>query len=142
MKRILPVLGLLCVASLLAGCNTPASRINRSLALFNTLPAPEQELIKQGRVAVGFTADMVKLALGDPDRIYARTDALGQSESWVYTTWGARRGGAFYYRGYYHHLYPALYPFWTDFDEREELERCKVTLKDGKVTVIEEMNHS
>jgi len=132
----------LVLAGFLAGCSTAATRINRNQELFNSLAAKDQELIKQGRIAVGFTSDMVRLALGEPDRVYARTDARGESESWVYTTWGSRGGGMVYYRGYYHHGFPGRYNYWTDFEDREELERSKVTIKDGKVVSVEEMRRS
>ena len=142
MKKLPAVLCLLILAGFLAGCSTPATRINRNLALFNSLPASDQELVKQGRVAVGFTTDAVRLALGDPDRIYTRTDVGGQSESWVYSTWSSRGGGMIYYRGYYHHGFPGMYHYWMDFDDREEVERFRVIIKDGKVTAVEEMRRS
>ena len=60
-----------------AGCATPQARINKNPEAFDRCTPQQQELIKQGKVGIGFDAGMVKLALGDPDRITIRTDASG-----------------------------------------------------------------
>ncbi|HTX64667.1 MAG TPA: hypothetical protein VMD31_02775 [Opitutaceae bacterium] len=70
---------------LLAGCvSTPADRIARNRAAFDSWPAPVQALVQAGHIAVGFTADQVRLALGAPDRITLRTTAAGTDEIWTY----------------------------------------------------------
>lgn len=139
MKRQLLVLGCVLGLSLLAGCSTPQSRIRSNPELFNGLPAGDQDLIKQGKVAIGFTAEMVKLAVGEPDRVYSRTDATGRNEVWVYTSYSSRGGAMVYYRGFYHRRHPGMYAYFTDYNDREVLERYKVSFKDGRVSSIEEM---
>ena len=139
MKRSIVLLGLLLGLFALGGCSTPATRIRQSPELFNSLSAQDQELIKQGKVAVGFTPEMVKLAVGEPDRIYTRTDADGKNESWVYTSYSSRGGTMVYYRGFYHRWHPGMYAFYADYSDREAVERYRVTFKDGRVSSIEEM---
>ncbi len=140
MKRHLLVLGCLVGLSLLVGCSTPQTRIRSNPELFNSLPPGDQELIKQGKVAVGFTGEMVKLAVGEPDRIYTRTDASGRNEVWVYTSYSSRGGVMVYYRGFYHRRHPGMYAYFADYNDREVLERYKVSFKDGVVSSIEEMS--
>jgi hypothetical protein len=126
-------------AGLLAACSTPEARIKRNRAVFDALPAAEQALIREGKVGVGFTPDMVLLAVGDPDQRWLRTDAKGQSEVWTYTTYDGLDGAPLY-RGYYHR-YQGGYPFFYD-DYRQGSARAreyfKVTFQDGRVTLVEQ----
>lgn len=73
-----------CLGLVWAGCSSPASRISHNRNEFNSYPAEVQAKIRAGDVAIGFTAPQVKMALGEPDRIYTRTTAKGSSEVWVY----------------------------------------------------------
>ena len=140
MKRFLLLLGCSLGLAFLAGCNTPQTRIRSNLELFNSLAPSDQTLIQEGKVAVGFTPEMVKLAVGDPDRVYTRTEATGQSETWVYTSYSSRGGAMLYYRGFYHRRHPGQYAYWLDYNDREVLERYRVSFKDGKVASIDEMS--
>lgn len=124
---------------LLAACSTPAARIKRNQAVFDALPAAEQALIREGKVGVGFTPDMVLLAVGDPDQRWTRTDAQGRAEVWSYTTYDGQDGAPLY-RGYYHR-YQGGYPFFHDDylgGPARAREYFKVTFKDGKVTMVEQ----
>lgn len=134
-------LAILAAVALLAGCASPQTRIAENRALYDSLPAESQELIQEGRVAVGFTPEMVMLALGDPDRVYSRTDASGKSESWAYTSYRLGDGHRIY-SGYYHRWYPMRYPYYLDFafDDREVYERTKIVFKNGVVDSIEEVS--
>jgi outer membrane protein assembly factor BamE (lipoprotein component of BamABCDE complex) len=90
------------------GCSTPETRIRRNPELFAQLSPEQQELIRRGQVAVGFNAEMVRLALGEPDRYTTRSDQDGTSEVWHYVTYDAPTGGPLY-RGWYHRYY-----MWED----------------------------
>jgi hypothetical protein len=68
----------------LAGCDTPTARIHSNPGAFAQLPPDQQSLVQQGKVAVGFTADAVRLALGAPDRVTVRRSSTAQSEVWHY----------------------------------------------------------
>jgi outer membrane protein assembly factor BamE (lipoprotein component of BamABCDE complex) len=52
-----------------SGCNTVDHRIGEKPDVFNRLDPKAQAEIRQGRVHVGYTPDMVYLALGQPDKI-------------------------------------------------------------------------
>lgn len=69
---------------LLTGCSTVSSRIDRNRAEFDRYPLAVQEKIAAGEVDVGFTADQVRIALGEPDRVSTRTSADGVAEIWGY----------------------------------------------------------
>jgi len=90
----------LCIA-LLAGCETPDSRIRNSPQIFARLTPDQQALVKGGQIAVGFDMDMVRLALGEPTRITMKTNRGGQYEVWHYVTYEDYQG-AVIYTGYYH----------------------------------------
>jgi len=83
MKKIL-----ICVtfASLLfaVACSTPDSRIKSDRTAFKSWPADVQAKVANGKVDVGFTEEMVRVALGDPDRVLSRTTNHGVDEVWVY----------------------------------------------------------
>lgn len=77
---LLPSLALL----LLFGCSSPEARIKSHQSTFNSLSPEDQGKVRGGHVDVGFTQEMVQMALGDPDRRYTRTTANGSSEVWAY----------------------------------------------------------
>lgn len=82
---------LLLVVALLGGCaSTPDTRIANNRASFDSLPAEAQQKIRAGQVAVGFTPEMVRLALGEPDRVFTRHSDRGDTEVWGYRNRGPR----------------------------------------------------
>jgi hypothetical protein len=142
MKTSLRVILLSAYAAVLVfapGCSTTESRIRRNPELFSQLNTEQQEMIRRGQVAVGFNAEMVRLALGEPDRYTSRTDQDGTSEVWHYVTYDAPTGVPLY-RGWYHRYYmwgDPLYPFYTSFPDRRERERFSVVFRNGTVTALE-----
>ncbi len=124
----------------LTGCSTPQSRINQNPAVFGRLTPEQQLLIKEGKVSLGFDTAMVKLALGDPDRIHERTDASGTSEVWSYVTYEGD-DGLILYTGYYHRYYyglsDAFYPYYLAYPTRHEHTHFRVVFREGKVVLIE-----
>jgi hypothetical protein len=140
-RRLRPLAGVFAglALGLLAACSTPDARIRRNQALFDSLPATEQALIREGKVGVGFTPEMVRLAVGDPDQRWVRTEAGGRSEIWSYTTYDGFDGAPLY-RGYYHR-YHGGYPFFYDgfyHGSARPREYFKVTFVNGKVTAVEQ----
>jgi hypothetical protein len=90
-----PKLSLLLAAGLAlvaAGCSTVDSRIAKNRAAFNTWPPAVQDLVVQGQIAVGFTTDQVRVAVGEPDRVWTRTTVDGTSQVWSYRDRGPRFG--------------------------------------------------
>jgi hypothetical protein len=124
----------------LAGCSTPQTRIQKNPELFSSLSAEDQQTIKEGRVALGFTAEMTKLALGDPDRVTTRTDSGGTSEVWRYTTYESD-DGMYLFRGYYHRYYTygdPFFPYYLNYSSRRERDYLKITFTDGRISSIEQ----
>jgi hypothetical protein len=77
--------------ALLAACASPQSRIKAHRAAFDAYPPAIQRKISDGIADVGFTREQVQLALGTPDRRYARKTADAEQEVWGY---GAARGAS------------------------------------------------
>ena len=70
---------------LLAACSTIDRRIADHRADFDRYPPQVQQQIRAGQVAVGFTPEQVRMALGKPDRVIEQTDPSGQTLQWIYT---------------------------------------------------------
>ena len=80
-----PVWTVLPVLLLLAGCaTTPTQRIAKNQDLFDSFPVAAQARIRGGQIDLGFTPDMVRIALGDPQRKVLRRTADGDTEIWLY----------------------------------------------------------
>lgn len=77
-------LPLVAAVLLISACSTPSSRIAHHQAAFDSWPADVRQKVQAGRIDVGFTSEMVQVALGEPDRTFMRTNAQGTSEVWVY----------------------------------------------------------
>ncbi len=126
-----------------AGCaTTPQDRIRRHADLFATFPPDIQAKVRQGRVEPGFTHDMVRLALGRPDRVITRVSPEGETVIWVYTdavpeTWSEPVPVYWPYRtasGVYR-WYPDI--FWSYRTAWRERDAARIEFRDGKVTSIE-----
>lgn len=72
----------------LAGCATPASRISDAKTVYDGYPPEVQQKIAAGEVAVGFTQEQARMALGEPARKYTRTTTSGTAEIWGYNRTG------------------------------------------------------
>lgn len=141
---------LLSLSVLLAftGCQTVDTRINEKPAVFSSLDKTTQDMIKKGIIGIGYTEDMVYLALGSPDQIRESVTANSRTLLWIYNTYTthydtAYMGGYYgypyrpYYRPYYGYYYP-LYMGGGTYTEKEE--RIRVTFDGGKVTAIDQMH--
>ena len=80
------------VLLLCAGCQTPQDRISLHRDQFTTYPPDVQAKIQAGLVEVGFTADQVLMARGEPDRKMLRQTPNGTEEDWFYGDHRARLG--------------------------------------------------
>lgn len=125
----------------LAGCSTPATRIKANPEAFNRLTPQQKTLVEAGQIALGFSEEAVKLALGDPDRVFVRTDTSGETAIWHYVTYEAN--GQILYTGYYHTGrygwgWGVAYPYYLDFPDRRVRDRFRVELKRGVVSAITE----
>jgi hypothetical protein len=127
----------------LAGCATPETRIRTHPEIVAQIAPPQLDLIKKGRVAPGFDMEMVRLALGEPDRVDMRaitgTTTGDCNEIWTYANYESAEGRPLY-RGLYHRFYVAgnpLYPFYLNYPARRERERFRVVFKGDKVIATE-----
>lgn len=74
----------LLMVALLAACSTTASRISEQQGVFDSYPAEVREKIRAGQVAIGFSPEQARMALGEPSRIYSRQTGQGEAEIWSY----------------------------------------------------------
>ncbi len=129
-----------------SGCQTVESRIKEKPDVFAKLDAATQDKIKQGIIEIGYTEDMVYLALGAPDQKRESIRANGKSITWIYNTYYSRYDGADYigyhrsvYFDPYLHAYRMYYrPVFADTYIQEKEERIRVVFKEGKAAVIEQ----
>jgi len=143
LKKIIFFAGLLLV---LAGCNTIDHRISEKQDVFNRLDPQTQGKIRQGVVEVGYTEDMVYIALGPPDARYQKTTVKGDETTWTYKTYyeqfegvehvGYRRIVFFDPADHVYHVYyePVSEPIYSEHEE----DNIRVTFVNGKVTAIEQ----
>lgn len=78
------LLGVLLAGGIAAGCSSVDSRIARHRDVFSSWPPEVQEKVAAGEIGLGFTPDQVRVALGEPDRVFTRTTADGTVEVWSY----------------------------------------------------------
>lgn len=122
-----------------SGCATPATRIQANPDVYARLSEDQQALVRAGKVAIGFSADAVKLALGDPDRVAVRTDPDGQTEVWHYLTYEA--GGRILFTGHFHTgrlWWGGVYPYYLRYPNRTVRDRFTVHFRNGRVSAIVE----
>jgi len=88
------------------GCSTVDSRIAKNRDAFTTWPPAVQDKVVVGQIDIGFTPEQVRVALGEPDRVFTRTTGDGTSQVWSYREKGPRFGfgvgvgmGSFGHRG-------------------------------------------
>jgi hypothetical protein len=141
--------GVLLVAALmLGGCSsTPESRIEKNPQAFERLSDDEKEKVLRGEITIGFSQEMVLLALGDPDRTSTRTTADGSFENWAYLGQRLVRN-PYYHHGFAHSRwyycpyrrgyvrYRPMFHHHPDF-VRENYTEKLVQFKEGKVVSIE-----
>lgn len=121
-----------------AGCSSPDSRIKSNQAAFNSWSYDVQSKVKTGQIAVGFTPEMVLMALGEPAGKSLRTTAAGTAEVWTYTEskprvsiglgMGSYSGGSSYAGGV---------AVGNGGDWRND-EKMRVVFDGGRVVAVEE----
>ena len=125
-----------------AGCATPERRIRSHPEIFASFPTNVQANVRSGIVEVGYTPDMVYIALGRPDRVFERATAEGRLEIWVYidvaySTQFEPIETTYWYRTHRGDLRLARDWSWVDVRRRNEYEILRIEFKDGKVAAIE-----
>ncbi len=133
----------LLLLALLAGCASPAQRIKKNQDLFDSFPVATQARIRGGKIDLGFTTDMVRIALGDPQRMRVRRTATDTLNIWLYidtiqqyerqhadidglSLYGPNGGGA------------VGGTAWFNVLQEKEILKIRAEFKDGRVVAIEE----
>lgn len=143
-KRAAVAVLLLCFLAGLSGCNTVERRIRQNPELFMSLNPEEQQKIREGRVSVGFTPEMVKLAWGSPDFRQVTISEEDETQVW---TWISRRSvySGRRFAGYQRDVYfdrraqkhrSFMRPVYVDTYRTVESELGRIEFRDGKAAVI------
>jgi hypothetical protein len=147
MKRsTLPLVLAVLAAGLLAGCSTVESRIKEKSAVFSALDPQTQQKLRKSVVEVGYSPDMVYIALGTPDQKHGKKTAKGYEETWVYNTYYDEWAGQVltHYRRFVSYdpttrRYFVYYePVYSDLYQERTEERFRVDFRNGKVTAVEQ----
>jgi len=106
--------------------------------MYEAFPSDVQRKVSAGEVGVGFTYDMVFLALGKPDQKFTRAEAGGQTEVWVYKkekpqiSFGIGMGSGSYGGGSSHATGVGVSTTTMPSDEY-----MRVAFRDGRVSSVE-----
>ena len=134
-----------------AGCNTFQSRARERSATYEALTPQEQQRLKRGMINVGDNADMVYIALGQPEEKRTVSTADGTHEMWIYRTyWQQYEGSAWV--GWHRWIVPAANgrgfvifhePVTQDFYSTRVDDVIRVTFdRNGVVQTVEQSNRT
>jgi hypothetical protein len=141
------LLALACLTVLCSGCSTINSRIEEKSSAFAALDPAIQNNLRLGRVAVGYSTDLVYIALGTPNERLTKTTKIGTTETWIYNSYRQEYLGTAHsgYRSYividpktrqsvvfYEPVYSSIYRDRVD-------ERIRISFKAGQVESIEQV---
>ena len=73
---------------MVTGCETDggiAARTREKSAAYATLKISEKRFIDKGIIAIGFTPDMVYMAMGRPSKVESKAYPEGDRELWTYS---------------------------------------------------------
>lgn len=136
MRPLLPVLCLASAALLAACSSTPDDRIAKSQAAFGQYPSVVQQKIRAGEVDIGFTPEMVLLALGEPSRQFNHQSATGTAEIWIYHDNGPRFSFGIGVGSFGRHSATSL-GVSSSTGGYDPEEKMRVEFRDGLVSAIE-----
>ena len=140
MRRSFATALLLSALLLAGGCatSTPQTRISKHREAYRGFPSEVQRKISAGVVDMGFTTEMVLLALGEPNREFSRQTENGTAEVWVYHDNSPRVSVGFGFGiGSYGRHSSSSVGISTSTGGYDRDERMRVEFRDGYVTEIE-----
>jgi len=145
MKKLLTLVAILAGLIALPACSTINSRIAEKSAVYQSLDTATRAKIAQGDVGLGFTPDMVYMALGQPDARRQAITSTGQTETWIYQSYFDDYQPAF---GGYHRFhrwfamdpYSRMYHMYASPYAGPELvnDDIRVTFQNGRVVMIDQ----
>ncbi len=126
-----------------SGCvSNPNTRIQKEPQLFATFTPENQAKIKKGEIAIGFSRDMVRLALGSPWQVHVRTAESSETEIWTYvnsrfiSSYEPSNAG-YWYRDRAGRLQRSYDTMWVNRGWYEDYPVLKLEFMGDKLTVIE-----
>jgi len=135
--RPLATLLVLAAVTLLAACaSTPESRIADHYGVFAEFPPDVRQKIRAGQVDLGFTPEMVQLALGKPARQFTSKNENGEAETWVYHKTGPRFGFGFGVASFGRHSATSV-GVATSTGGYDPEERMRVEFRNGVVSAVD-----
>lgn len=126
--------GWLALALALSACAGPSARIRRHRQAFDSYPPPIQQAIREGRVELGMTPQMVELAAGAPDQKLESQSAAGTIETWLYWAQRSRVGVGFGIGSWGPHVGSSVGVGVGG--PGEPVERLRVSFQDGRVVSV------
>jgi hypothetical protein len=138
------------LALTLSGCSTINSRINERASVFYALDPATQDQIRHGQVGIGYTPDMVYMALGRPTRSIVQQTSDRTAFTWIYKSFYEEYAGSAF-AGYHRYAVPdrapgryviVTEPVYTDIYRERAEEYIRLTFRDGKVTAIDQTNNA
>ena len=135
--RFLTLLFAFATCGFLTGCSTtPDQRIAKNAALFDTFPPQVRQKIRAGEVDIGYTPEMVRLALGEPSRVFSRQTETGAVELWVYHDNGPRFSFGVGVGSVGRHSATSV-GVGTSTGGYDAEEKMRVEFRDGRATAVE-----
>lgn len=131
---------------LLGACSTISTRIEEKSAVFYSLDPNTRAKITHGDIDLGFTPDMVYIALGKPDVTRERISTNGRTEQWIYRSYYTEFDGfgyVDYHRWYGYYPYGRFYrvywePYYGPYYYDVARDDIRVTFQNGKVVTIDQ----
>lgn len=128
-----------------AGCNTRATRLAREPELFSSLDSATREKIARGEIDLGYTPELVRLALGEPSEQSASPDDGSGQTTWVYRTFHRDPkdiiAGGYRRRVVFDPVLRSETVIVEPIDDRLAAklapQSLRVTFRDGRVSLIE-----
>jgi hypothetical protein len=149
MKTMLTLL-VAALALALTGCSTINSRIHEHAGEFYALDPATQDQIRHGQVGIGYTPDMVYMALGSPTKTVNRVTNDGNEFTWIYKSYYEEYAGTAF-AGYHRYAVVdrvtgryVIYtePLYTDLYRERAQEYIRLTFRNGRVTSVEQTSNA
>lgn len=142
MKSVLGFAVLSAVMIALTGCATPAARIRRNPEMFAAFPPEVRKNVEQGVIDLGYSKEMVFIALGSPDRDYTRVSTEAETEVWSYVDLDYRPdtravSTVYHYRDKRGRMRRVADWTWIEVGTYIEYESLRVEFQGGAVKAIE-----
>ncbi|MEM7394232.1 MAG: hypothetical protein AAF492_17985, partial [Verrucomicrobiota bacterium] len=119
-------------------------RAAKSPILFDKLTRETQRDLKKGNVQLGWSSDMVEVALGKPNRRYLRKTDQGEVIVWAYSGVETKLEkqmvqGTFRFRDKDRRFQTATDNVFVDVNRHIEYDRLRVEIRNDRVVGIEEV---